>query len=203
MLQAEYGEQVMPWNSWLLSSEEPVQKLDDILEHIYVSSSGEQNRHEELGFHAWMPGKNAEYVQDPLRLAMLSGQAREIIRKSDYPLFTGKIEYQPSAGLSDVMVTHEKRKILNAIDVLSSMAIPALQEMRAADPRNNSLPEKQKYGTGIEAMFAVAHFRERYSLPHIHLLALSPDAELVPLYKGFISHFAIDPVIINGYDNIR
>lgn len=180
------------YKNWKLAYEEPAGKIDIILMHMFAGSEEEQARHEKTEFHIWMPGKTAEKTSDLLKLSMLRGQATEAIKRSDNPLYSCLIEYSADAGLSDIAVLQEEGKILNAVSVLSSMAVPILQEMRESDPRNRDLPVSMKYGTGIEALFAAAHFRERYALPHIHILVLSPEAEFSSLYEGFIRHLSSD-----------
>ena len=170
--------------NWQFSKETAVTDLSDVLTGMFITDE-EVSRHEEDACFLFMPHEKGVLYEDKAKRGELLKSMLKIIRDSENVVYLLTITYRETADRSAKTLAEEQKKLIDLLDLLNSEVIPILQEMHREQ-------ENEAKGTEIESMVIAIHFKERYTLPHVHFLYLAPKPELSILIRGFLRHLPPD-----------
>lgn len=173
------------YNNWEFCEESPVIKINDVFPETFLTRDKEIGKHENDAILIFLPNHAGKRISDLQKRAEISEAAQRCIADSENILYSTRLEYKADASRDDAVLTREKHEVVNFLDLLFGKVIPILQDMHQ---------KSAQYGTEIEALYAAAHFQERYCLPHVHFLYLAPKPELVILCNGLIRHLSTNPI---------
>lgn len=173
------------YDSWEFCEESPVIKINDIFPEVFLTRDKEIGKHENDSIPIFMPNNTGKKITELRKRVEIAETAQRTIANSENILYSTILTYKVAASRDDAVLAREKKEMLDFLNLLSGKVIPILQDMHQKTP---------VYGTEIEMLYAVAHFQERYCLPHVHFLYLAPKPEIVILCNGLIRHLSTNPI---------